>query len=82
MINCFFDKTHSNIKHNSNVALTFWIGLRGYQIKAKTDYLTKESDFDIATNWIAQIHPNRIVKGLLLLDTVSVFDISIHNKQI
>jgi len=82
LIDYFFDKTRSNIQENPNVALTFWIGLRGYQVKARTNYLTKGTDFETATKWIASVHSNRIVKGVLILDTTAIFDISIHNKQI
>jgi len=82
LIDYFFDKTLYNIQQNPKVALTFWIGLRGYQIKAKTNYLTQGVEFDTAKKWISSIHPNRTVKGLLILETTAIFDISIHNKQI
>jgi len=82
LIDYFFDKTRTNIKQNPNVSFTFWIGLRGYQTKAKVNYLTKGTAFDTAVDWIATIHPNRIVKGLLILNITAIYDISIHNKQI
>lgn len=82
LIDYFFDKTLKNIKENPNVALTFWIGLRGFQVKATTKYLTKGDDFKKAVNWISEIHPNRIVKGLLVLIVDQVFDISINNKRL
>ncbi len=82
LIDYFFDKTRKNCKTNPKVALTFWIGLRGYQIKATTKYITEGNDFDTATNWIAKTHPNRLVNGLLILTADEVFDISIHNKRI
>ena len=82
LIDYFFNKTLLNIRQNPKVALTFWIGLRGYQIKAKTNYLTQGVEFDTAKKWISNIHPNRTVKGLLILETTAIFDISIHNKQI
>jgi len=82
LIDYFFDKTRTNIKANPNVALTFWIGLRGFQIKATVDYKRDDKDFKTATKWIAKEHPNRLVKGLLVLHIKEVFDISIHNKRI
>jgi len=82
LIDYFFDKTLSNIQQNNKVALTFWVGLRGYQIKANTTYMVEGIAFDTATKWIAKIHPNRIVKGLLILEIQEIYDISIHNKQI
>lgn len=82
LIDYFFDKTRMNIKINPNVALTFWIGLRGFQIKATVDYETEGEDFKTATKWITNEHPNRLVEGLLILHITEVFDISIHNKRI
>jgi uncharacterized pyridoxamine 5'-phosphate oxidase family protein len=82
LINYFFGKTLTNIKQNPNVAFTFWKGLKGYQVKAKTNYLTEGEKFKKAVDWISKIHPNRIVKGLLVLNTIAVFDISIDNKRI
>lgn len=82
LIDYFFDKTLANIQQNPKVALTFWTGLVGYQVKATVNYLTSSTDFDAATAWIAEIHPNRIVKGLLQLEVSEVYDISINNKRI
>jgi len=82
LIDYFFSKTKSNLKNNPNVALVFWSGLKGYQIKGKIAYLTQGDDFETATKWIATIHPNRIVKGLLVLTSQEIFDISINNKRI
>ena len=82
LINYFFEKTLENIKQDSHVALTYWSGLCGGQIKAKVEYITKGVRFDQATNWIAKIHPNRLVKGLLELDVTAIYDISIADKRI
>lgn len=82
LIDYFFNKTRTNIKENTNVSLTFWIGLKGYQIKAKATHLTKGDDFNKAKNWISKEHPNRNVKGLVVLKPTEIFNISIHNKQL
>lgn len=82
LIDYFFDKTVANIKKNPEIALTFWSGLNGYQIKAHVNYVNQGNDFEKATKWIAEIHPNRLVKGLLILETKAIFDISISNKRI
>ena len=82
LINYFFEKTVDNIIQNPKVALTFWSGLVGYQVKAKAEYVTQGVDFDKATAWIAEVHPNRLVKGLVKLQPCEIFDISIANKCI
>ncbi len=50
LIDYFFNKTSANIKQNPNVALTFWIGLRDFQIKGETTYLTSGELFNKALN--------------------------------
>lgn len=82
LIDYFFNKTCANIKQNPNVALTFWIGLRGFQIKGETTYLTSGELFNEALNWIAKIHPNRNIKGLVIIEATEIFDVSIHNKRL
>ena len=82
LIDYFFKKTRENIKQNSKVALTFWYGLIGYQIKAKVNYKTNGNDFEKAVKIISKIHPNRLVKGLLVLNITEIFDVSIHDKRL
>ena len=82
LINYFFDKTISNIQKNEKIALTFWSGLNGFQLKADAFYETEGNQFEDAVQWIATAHPNRLVKGLVKLKPTEVFDISIANKRI
>jgi len=82
LVDYFFNKTRNNIKNNPKVALTAWVGLRGYQVKASASYLTEGSLFDEAKKWISKEHPNRLVRGLVVLSPTEIFDISIHDKQL
>ena len=82
LIDYFFNKTRNNIKNNPTVSLTAWTGLRGYQVKATANYVLKGKKYEIAKNWISNIHPNRIIYGVILLKPTKIFDISIHNKQL
>ncbi len=82
LIDYFFEKTKVNFLANPNVVLTFWTDLDGYQIKANSSYLTEGKAFDEATHWISLIHPNRTVKGLLVLSVDEVCDISISGKKL
>jgi len=78
LIDYFFNKTKSNFLNNPNVALTFWTDTSGYQIKAKVSYLTVGGDYEIAKEWISEIHPERMIKGLLILEIDQIFNISIN----
>jgi len=80
LVDYFFNKTALNIQNNPVVSLTFWTDLKGYQVKAKAKYLTKGEAFVEAVKWISIAHPNRIVKGLVVLEIEAVFDISIDKK--
>lgn len=78
MIDYFFKKTKSNFLNNPKVALTFWNGTKGFQVKANVKYLTVDKLYEIAKEWIAEIHPDRTIKGLLILEIDQVFDISLN----
>lgn len=76
LINYFLGKTLENINRNSSVALACWKGLEGYQIKGKIEYVTYGRDFEQAREWIAEILPERFVKGLLIITPTAVYDVS------
>ena len=78
LIDYFFKKTKSNVLNNPKVALTFWTGTKGYQIKAHVNYLTVGEYYEVAKEWIAVLHPDRTVKGLLILEIDQIFDISLN----
>jgi len=80
LINYFFEKTHGNVQEDSTVALVYWKGFDGHQIKAESTYYTEGEEFDTATQWIAKEHPSRTVKGVLVLKPTEVHDISIGDK--
>lgn len=72
----FMNKTIANIKSSPEVSLTAWSDMIGVQIKATTLYVTSGDDFDTAVTWVKTQNPNRVVKGLLILQPTAVFDIS------
>lgn len=76
LVDYFMGKTVENIKANSHVALTCWTGFTGYQIKADAEYKTRGDVFDRIKTWVAEILPDRMVKGILLLEPNAVFNIS------
>ena len=76
LINYFFRKTLENLLAEPHVALTCAKGLTGYQIKGVATYLEEGGDFERARSWIADILPDRVVKGLLLIAPEEVYDIA------
>lgn len=78
LIDYFFNKTKSNFLNNPKVALTFWSDTIGFQIKANVNYFTVGEKYEMATEWISELHPKRTVKGLLILEIDQIFDISLR----
>ena len=76
LVNYFMGKTLANIRENSNVSFACWIGLEGYQIKANVAYITEGELFDSVTQWVGDILPERVVKGVLELTPYEVYDVS------
>jgi predicted pyridoxine 5'-phosphate oxidase superfamily flavin-nucleotide-binding protein len=72
----FMNKTVSNIKTDTSVALTAWTDMVGLQIKGEAEYVTEGSMFDAAVLWVKTQNPNRVVRGLLVVKPTEVFDIS------
>lgn len=76
LVNYFMNKTLTNLLENPYVSLACWKGLNGYQIKGDTEYLTAGAVFKDTKIWVAEILPDRVVKGVILLDPIEVFDLS------
>jgi predicted pyridoxine 5'-phosphate oxidase superfamily flavin-nucleotide-binding protein len=76
LVNYFFGQTVRNIEESPDVALTFWTGLKGYRIKATAEHQTAGAVFDEVVGWIKETIPSRVVKGVLILTPVAVYDIS------
>lgn len=81
LINYFLDKTLQNIINNPRASLVCWKGLEGYQIKTRVTYVTGGDAFAEAKQWIAKILPERVVKGLLILEPTEVFDVSASKER-
>jgi predicted pyridoxine 5'-phosphate oxidase superfamily flavin-nucleotide-binding protein len=76
LVNYFMGKTLENIKSNPKVSLACWKDLEGYQLKADVEYVTEGEIFDSIQAWVAEILPERVVKGVLILTPYEVYDIS------
>lgn len=77
LFNFYMDKTIKNILKNPRVSLVCWSGGNGYQIKGQVSYEEFGANFKLAEKWIAENHPERTVKGVLILKPEHTFDISV-----
>lgn len=76
LINYFFKKTLDNILAEPHVSLVAWKGFGGYQIRGRVEYLENGPEFEAAKQWVAEILPDRVVKGLLVLTPEAAYDIA------
>jgi uncharacterized pyridoxamine 5'-phosphate oxidase family protein len=76
LVDYFMDKTVKNIIQNENVSFVAWKDLFGYQIKCKAKYENKGEKFDKTVEFVKQILPERVVKGVLVLSPKEIFDVS------
>lgn len=72
----FMNKTAHNACATSTCALTAWENMTGVQIKGDVTYKTEGALFDEAVSWVKTQNPDRVVKGLLIIEPKAIFDIS------
>lgn len=76
----FLNKTLANIKSNPKVAVTFWEGTEGYQLKGSVIVETSGRRFEETAEWIEDLG-NKIgfplkSKGALILNIEEIFGVS------
>ena len=76
LIDFFMDKTIQNIIQNPQASLVCWKNTMGYQLKGAVDYLQQGNLYDQACEWVATTHPDRKVKGLIVLTPKEIFDVA------
>lgn len=76
LVNYFMGKTLENILENPEVSLACWKGLSGYQIKGTVEYVTIGAVFNALKEYVAEVLPDRVVKGVLILTPEKVYDVS------
>lgn len=76
LMNYFFKKTLDNILEQPRVALVFWSGLEGYQIKGFVEYVASGDVFEEAKQWITNNVADRTLLGLLTLTPEEIHNIS------
>ena len=72
-IDTFHNKTIENIMQNDKVSLAMWRDSEGYQIKGNAKYHTQGDFFERAKEWILEIKPQKIVKGVLEISVTEIY---------
>ncbi len=72
----FMGKTVENIKKDSRYALTFWEGFEGYQVKGEAEYHSEGDTFEKAKEMALEAHPDRTLKGMLVLKVQKVYSVT------
>ena len=76
LVDYFMEKTVKNISDNKNVSLVAWKDMLGYQFKCLAEYDFSSDLFLNVKLKVKEILPERHVKGILILSTKEIFDIS------
>jgi len=72
--NQYFNKTLENIQSNPKVAVTFWEGKEGYQIKGTTTIETQGELFEETAAWVKE--KGHTCKGILIIKIEEIFGVS------
>lgn len=76
----FMNKTLANLKVNGKVAITFWEGMEGYQLKGTVSIETKGARFEETAAWIEDLG-NKIgfplkSKGAIIMNIEEIYGVS------
>lgn len=78
--NQFMNKTLKNMQKNPQVAITFWEGIRGYQIKGNCVIENSGELYEKAVNGVAAYAKSKNVSlkcnGIILIKVTEVYDVS------
>ena len=76
---CFMDKTVKNLSKDTRAAMSFWTGFVGVQLKGHISYETTGEHYDRYTKWLEGKHPDRTLRGVLVMTTEHVYDLAPSN---
>ncbi len=76
----FFKKTLDNLRENSLVAISFWKGVEGYQVKGEAKIVDEGSIFEETADWIRKMAEEQGLpiasKGAVLVRIKEVYSVS------
>lgn len=72
----FMERTRLNIESNPRCSLACWKAMKGIQIKGDAVYLSSGDLYDKALIIAQKKHPDRVLKGLIILKINSVYSVT------
>ncbi len=79
---CFMDKTVKNLSRDTRAAMSFWKGFVGIQVKGHISYETTGEHYDRYTEWLKGKHPDRTLRGVLVMTAEHVYDLAPSNAGV
>ncbi|MDD3723761.1 MAG: pyridoxamine 5'-phosphate oxidase family protein [Lutibacter sp.] len=72
----FMNRTRENIVFNPQIAIVCWTDMEGYQIKGVAQYLKSGIKYRNACDIVKELHPDRVLKGLIVIQPKNIFSVS------
>lgn len=73
---CFMSKTRENTATKHKVAMGFWTGFVGVQVKGEAEYHKDGPWFEQSVPKLAKMHPDRTLIGVIVVTPEEVYDLA------
>lgn len=73
---CFMNKTRENVTTKHAVAMGFWTGFTGVQVKGEAEYHREGEWFEQSVPKLKEMHPDRTLVGVIVVNPEEVFDLA------
>ncbi len=73
---CFMSKTRENLATKHTVAMGFWSGFVGVQVKGEAEYHKDGPWFEQSIPKLAKMHPDRTLVGVIVVTPSEVYDLA------
>ncbi|NLX49040.1 MAG: pyridoxamine 5'-phosphate oxidase family protein [Methanospirillum sp.] len=71
----FFNKTLKNMQQNPRIALSWWGGKGGFQVKGTVTLHTDDEVFSRNVAWMKEFRPNLVPKTAVLVTVTDVYTV-------
>lgn len=73
---CFMSKTRENVANKGLVAMGFWTGFTGVQVKGEAQYYSDGEWFEQSIPKLAKMHPDRTLVGVIVINPTEAYDLA------